>query len=66
MLAADAFNEQIDCGHGRVESWRCSVLVDLSLLDQVSALPSLQAIVRFWREPRLGVDGLRSMRQSGR
>ena len=46
MLAADAVDEQIDCGHGRVETRRCSVVADLSLLDQASAWPSLQAIVR--------------------
>jgi len=46
MLAADAVDEQIDCGHGRVETRRCSVVADLSLLDNASAWPSLGAIVR--------------------
>ena len=33
MLAAAAVDEEIDCGHGRVERRICSVLADLSLLD---------------------------------
>ncbi len=29
MLAADGVKEEIDCGHGRVERRRCSVIADL-------------------------------------
>jgi len=46
MLAADAVDEQIDGGHGRVETRRCSVLADLSLIDNTQNWASLQAIVR--------------------
>ena len=34
MLAADAVAEQIDCGHGRVEQRRCSMIADLSLVEK--------------------------------
>jgi hypothetical protein len=33
MLAADTVDEEIHCGHERVERRTCSVLGDLSLLD---------------------------------
>jgi hypothetical protein len=36
MLPTDAVSEQIDCGHGRVEQRRCSVITDLSLLEKAS------------------------------
>jgi len=38
--------EQVDCGHGRVETHRCSTLDDLSLLDTPQNWASLQGIVR--------------------
>ena len=46
MMAADSVDEQIDCGHGRVETRRCSVLADLSLIDNTQNWPSLRAVVR--------------------
>lgn len=46
MLAADAVDEQTDGGHGRVETRRCSVLADLSLIDNTQNWASLQVIVR--------------------
>jgi predicted transposase YbfD/YdcC len=46
MLAADSVDEQIDCGHGRVESRRCSVLADLSLLDHAAEWTGLKSLVR--------------------
>ncbi len=50
MLAADTVSEQIDCGHGRVERRTCSVLSDLSLLDDPSQWASLQGVVRIQAE----------------
>jgi len=50
MLAADAVAEEIDCGHGRVESRRCSVIADLSLLEKASEWASLQGLVRIQAE----------------
>jgi predicted transposase YbfD/YdcC len=46
MLATDAVDEQIDCGHGRVETRRCSVVADLSLLDNTQNWAGLCSIVR--------------------
>jgi predicted transposase YbfD/YdcC len=50
MLAADAVAEEIDCGHGRVEQRRCSVIADLSLLEKASEWASLQGLVRIESE----------------
>jgi predicted transposase YbfD/YdcC len=50
MLAADGVKEEIDCGHGRVERRRCSVIADLSLLENASAWASLQGLVRIESE----------------
>jgi predicted transposase YbfD/YdcC len=50
MLAADQVAEEIDCGHGRVESRRCSVLADLSLVEKAAEWPSLQGLVRIEAE----------------
>jgi predicted transposase YbfD/YdcC len=36
MLAADAVAEETDCGHGRVERRRCSVIADLSLVEKAT------------------------------
>jgi predicted transposase YbfD/YdcC len=50
MLAADAVAEEIDCGHGRVETRRCSVIVDTSLVEKTAEWPSLQGLVRIEAE----------------
>jgi predicted transposase YbfD/YdcC len=50
MLTADSVEEEIDCDHGRVERRRCSVLADLSLLDNCAEWPSLQGLVRIQAE----------------
>ena len=50
MLAADAIAEEIDCGHGRVERRRCSIIADLSLLEKASEWSSLQGLVRIESE----------------
>jgi len=50
MLAADAVSEQIDCGHGRVEQRRCSVIADLSLVEKAAGWASLQGLVRIEAE----------------
>jgi predicted transposase YbfD/YdcC len=46
MLPAVEVDEQIDCGHGRVETRRCSVLGDLSLVDNTQNWASLRSLVR--------------------
>jgi predicted transposase YbfD/YdcC len=50
MLAADSVDEQIDCGHGRVERRRCSVLADLTLLDHPAEWTGLRSLVRIRAE----------------
>jgi predicted transposase YbfD/YdcC len=50
MLAADAVDEHVDCGHGRVERRTCSVLADLSLLEKPSEWASLKGLVRIEAE----------------
>jgi predicted transposase YbfD/YdcC len=50
QLGADAVTEEIDCGHGRVERRRCSVIADLSLLEKAAEWASLQGLVRIEAE----------------
>jgi predicted transposase YbfD/YdcC len=50
MLAATSVDEQIDCGHGRVESRRCSAVADLSLLDHAAPWAGLRSLVRIQAE----------------
>ena len=50
MLTADAGAEEIDCGHGRVEQRRCSVIADLSLVEKAAEWASLQGLVRIEAE----------------
>ena len=46
MLAADAVIEDVDCGHGRVEQRKCSVIGDVSLVEKAAEWASLQGLVR--------------------
>ena len=50
MLATDAVAEEVDCGHGRVESRRCSVIADTSLVEKAAEWASLQGLVRIEAE----------------
>lgn len=50
MLAADAVYEEIDCGHGRVEQSRCTVIADHSLIEKASEWASLQGLARIESE----------------
>ena len=50
LLASDAVAEEIDCGHGRVEQRKCSVIADLSLIEKASEWASLQGLVRIESE----------------
>ena len=49
-LNSDAVAEEIDCGHGRVERRKCSVMADLGLIEKASEWASLQALVRIESE----------------
>ena len=48
--ASDAVAEEIDCGHGRVEQRRCSMIADLGLIEKATEWPSLQGLVRIAAE----------------
>ena len=50
LLKSDAVAEEIDCGHGRVEQRKCSVIADLSLIEKASEWASLQGLVRIESE----------------
>ena len=57
MLAADAVDEEIDCGHGRDERRTCSVLADLTLLEKPFEWASLKGLVRIESERYHKVSG---------
>lgn len=46
MLEANSAAEQIDCGHGRVERRRCSVIADTSLVEKAAEWAGLRSLVR--------------------
>jgi predicted transposase YbfD/YdcC len=46
LLGCDAVSQEVDCGHGRVEQRRCSVIADLSMIEKSSEWASLQGLVR--------------------
>jgi predicted transposase YbfD/YdcC len=50
LLDADAVSEEIDCGHGRVEQRRCSVIADLSMVEKAAEWASLRGLVRIESE----------------
>ena len=57
LLECDAVAEEIDCGHGRVEHRRCSVITDLSLIEKAAEWTSLQGLVRIEAERYHKVSG---------
>ena len=50
MLPPETVAEEVDCGHGRVETRKCSVLGDLSLVEQAADWPQLTTLVRIQAE----------------
>jgi predicted transposase YbfD/YdcC len=50
LLTAEAVSEEIDCGHGRVEQRKYSVITDLSLIEKAAGWASLQGLVRIESE----------------
>jgi predicted transposase YbfD/YdcC len=50
MLPCNSLVEQIDCGHGRVETRTCWALGDLSLVEQAADWPQLKTLVRIQAE----------------
>ncbi len=50
QLPIEFVAEEIDCGHGRVEQRRCSVIADLGLIEKAAEWASLQGLVRIEAE----------------
>lgn len=50
LLDAESVAEEIDCGHGRVERRRCSVIADTSLVEKASEWAGLRSLVRIEAE----------------
>jgi len=50
MLETETVDEEIDCGHGRVERRRCSVVGDLTLLEKPDDWKGLRSLVRIEAE----------------
>jgi predicted transposase YbfD/YdcC len=57
LLNSDAVSENVDCGHGRVEQRKCSVIADLGLIEKASEWASLQGLVRIESERYHKVSG---------
>jgi predicted transposase YbfD/YdcC len=50
FLPVSAFDEELDYGHGRVETRRCSVVSDLSLIESKEEWTGLKALVKIESE----------------
>ena len=59
MLAPEHFTEDLDFGHGRIETRRCSVISDLSLLEKPTLWKSLTTIIRIESERYIKSTGER-------
>jgi predicted transposase YbfD/YdcC len=57
LLNAAAVAEEVDCGHGRVEQRRCTVIADLSMIEKSSEWASLKGLVRIQSERYHKVTG---------
>ncbi len=57
LLEPDAAAEKIDCGHGRVEQRRCSLIADLRMIEKAAEWASLQGLVRIQSERYHKVPG---------
>jgi hypothetical protein len=47
FLPVNAFDDESDCGHGRVETRRCSVISDLSLIESREEWTGLKTLIIF-------------------
>jgi hypothetical protein len=50
LMACDAVSEKIDCGQGRVERRRCSVIADRRMAEKAAQWASLKGLVRIERK----------------
>jgi predicted transposase YbfD/YdcC len=50
LLPADSVSTEVDCGHGRVEQRKCSVIGDLGLIEKAAEWNSLTCLVKIEAE----------------
>jgi predicted transposase YbfD/YdcC len=50
FLPVNTFDEELDCGHGRVETRKCSVISDLSLIASKEEWAGLKSLVKIESE----------------
>lgn len=50
FLPIDSVSEEVDMGHGRIETRRCSVITDLSLIEKKHEWKNLRCLVRIEAE----------------
>lgn len=58
MLQHDDFTEHLDFGHGRIETRKCAVINDLSLIDNPTHWKSLSSIIRIESERYIKTTGI--------
>lgn len=58
MLEHDDYNESLDFGHGRIETRKCAVITDLSLIEKPTLWKSLTSIVRVESERYIKSTGV--------
>jgi predicted transposase YbfD/YdcC len=58
MLEPEEFSEHLDFGHGRIETRKCSVITDLSLIEKPILWKSLSTIIRIESERHIKATGI--------
>jgi len=58
MLEFNDFTESLDFGHGRIETRKCAVITDLSLIEKPTAWKSLTSIIRIESERHIKSTGV--------
>ncbi|MDO9028362.1 MAG: ISAs1 family transposase [Candidatus Roizmanbacteria bacterium] len=58
MLEHDDYTESLDFGHGRIETRKCAVITDLSLIEKPTLWKSLTSIVRVESERYIKSTGV--------
>ena len=57
VLPPEDYHEELDYGHGRIETRKCSIITDLSLVECASKWEGLSSIIRIERERLLKSTG---------
>lgn len=58
MLPPEEFTEHLDFGHGRIETRKCSVISDLSLIEKPTLWKSLGTIIRIESQRYIKATGI--------